>query len=138
MRSEQRYARVLRLGVIGAALIVLSACGDFERGARLPPMTNGGGNGGDLTFVGDVQPLLMAECGGCHGPTGSGGGDFALTDDIDADYATVLDLVNLDNPTASRLLAKALGQGHTGGAVLSSTSQDYTTILNWITAGAAR
>jgi hypothetical protein len=57
---------------------------------------------------------------------------------VEADYRTFLDLISIDSPTNSRLLAKVLPEDlpqslqHSGGPLLEQGDPLYTTLLNWI------
>lgn len=103
----------------------------------------GGSTSGDstgaagLSFAADVEPLLDAGCERCHSADGQASTTaFLLVGDIEADYETTIEFVNLGDPEASRLLAKGAGKGHTGGVVFDDRSSEYETILQWIEQGA--
>lgn len=91
------------------------------------------------SYANEVYPILQDECGGgdCHE-----GGDprpFFLSGDPDDDYAGIADLVNVDNPAASKLLKTGTGESeHSGGPALKFGSDDYELVLAWIAAGAGQ
>jgi hypothetical protein len=134
------------------ALLVLTAgCADFERGDRSPepPPGEDAGTTGDgvvatdggaaaVSFARDIHPLLVDRCGRCHSSSGQASDTtLILGSDANRDLPPVRKLVNLDNPAASRLLIKAAGTGHGGGAILAATSAEYQAILQWISQGSA-
>ncbi|MCA9649387.1 MAG: hypothetical protein KC501_05730 [Myxococcales bacterium] len=100
--------------------------------------SGGSGDGPSaLSFALDVYPLLEAGCERCHSPDGQANAtSFILDGDVEAAYATTLELVDLDDPDGSRLLAKTAGLGHTGGVIFDDRSSQYETILAWIEQGA--
>lgn len=145
MSSERARALLggVMLAALGAALPGAS-CADLERGERAAVGGADGGSeagppgdgGGGLTFAQDVHPLLLDGCGDCH-TVGGQADDTALvfTGDPDADRAATLAFVNADTPAQSRLLNKAAGNGHEGGAIYTADSTEYQTILGWIMQG---
>ncbi len=83
-------------------------------------------------FSSDVKPLMQSYCAGCHGNSGN----FTITNSTTI-YDGVTPWIDTNNAAQSRLLQKASGQvGHGGGAVIATTSTAYTTIREWIAAGA--
>lgn len=93
--------------------------------------------GGGPSFAADVHPILLRRCGMCHRMGGAGfASAYVLTDDPGTDHATVLDFLDGDDAEVSRLLVKARGEMHGGGAAMPRTSQDYATVRAWIAAGA--
>lgn len=139
MRSDRRS---LPRGAFSLILAVLAGCGGFRRGESWDDTTSTGPgtgtSGGDApTFAADVHPLLVDACGGCHAPGASAGDTgLVLTGDAGDDLAGVLDLVDLDQPGQSRLLTKAAGMAHVGGALFSAGSPEHDLIVAWIAAGA--
>ncbi len=132
-----------RLALFALPLLLL-ACGDFERGAPSPaggtdddiptPVTDGTNGDPDAVF-GDIHPVLIDRCAGCHGASSATA--YRLTGDADADYAVVAGLVDLAAPTESTLLRKGAGESpHGGGAVWTAGDDDYQAVLAWIEAGA--
>lgn len=145
MSSER--ARVWFGGVLFLALtgtLTGLSCADLERGERAAEGgPDGGGEGGPpgeggggLGFAQDVHPLLLDGCGDCH-TAGGQAGDTALvfTGEAEADRAATLLFVNTDAPAQSRLLGKASGTGHEGGAIYTPDTTEYQTILGWIMQG---
>ena len=147
-------SRRLRAAILAlAGWLAPLACADLERGDDSPPLPDaatGDGAGvpaetGDeappavtLSFARDVHPILLAACAGCH----SGSGEAArsalvLIREARADRDQVLALVDAGNPAGSRLLTKAAGKGHAGGAILATGTPEHRTILDWIRQGSA-
>jgi len=125
--------------VLLAVLVLASACADLERGPA-PPIPDAGPDGGDGGALGfaSVRPLLEQSCKRCHAPGEMAGGTSLLfTGDAAAEYGAVRALVDLTSPARSRLLAKAAGQGHGGGAIFRPESPEYAALLAWIQKGAA-
>jgi hypothetical protein len=129
------------------ALLALGGCADLERGDRPeadaapPAMTGDGGapavEAGGVSFA-TVRPLLTSGCQRCHAAGGMAADTkFLLTADAKADYTSVRALVDVAAPAQSRLLAKASGQGHTGGVIYKASSPEYAALLSWIESGAA-
>jgi len=105
--------------------------------------SDGGGTstGDEVSFETDITALLTAQCGtsGCHaGSTPQGGLNLNLDDtDIETLYTDVSAQIDLDAPEESPLLAKATNTTpHTGGEIFTTSSEEYQTILTWITDGA--
>ncbi len=126
------------------AVGVLCSCAGFERGPEAPdagaadagPSVSDGG-GEALSFSAAVQPVLTSSCARCHAAGAEAAASSLVLNGADAhDLAQVLPLVDLSNPAGSRLLLKAAGQSHGGGAVLTSGSAGYQTLLAWISSGA--
>jgi len=85
-----------------------------------------------ISFANDVLPILDTQCASCHG----GSGSFTITNST-TPYAGVVPFVDTANATGSSLLQKGSGTvGHAGGAIIQTTSSDYATIRDWISAGA--
>ncbi|MFP2963917.1 hypothetical protein ACLEPN_40930 [Myxococcus sp. 1LA] len=131
--------------VLGGVCSLLLACADFERGAPLPdagvPSGDGGdvgqGDGGEAPSFSGVHSLLTSGCQSCHRGGGAAGNTgYVMTGDVDADYAASLDLVDVSSPAASRLLRKASGAGHGGGAVYGDGTPEYQALLAWVAGGA--
>jgi mono/diheme cytochrome c family protein len=139
MSSDRRFpARRLALALLfGAAL----GCADFSRGGPAPetggaPEAGAQGDGGALSFAGDVYPLL-SPCQNCHVPGGAASStSLIFMGNASADYTTVVNFVNTSAPASSRLLAKMSGSGHGGGTIYAAGTSEYETILTWIQQGA--
>ena len=87
------------------------------------------------SFATEVHGILLSECGQCH--RSGGPRQLLLSDDAAADYDSVVKIVNVSDPAGSKLLKKGTGESqHGGGPTLKGSSQEYATILAWITAGA--
>ncbi|MCG5052772.1 MAG: hypothetical protein KA712_07410 [Myxococcales bacterium] len=126
-------------------LVVMGGCADFERGddAPLPEApaapdaaaTEGGRAA--ASFETDILPLLTEGCAGCHSSGGQAANTTLLyTGTASADLAASLPYVNQNDPTASRLVTKALGRGHGGGMVWASGSTEVSLVVAWIQEGA--
>jgi hypothetical protein len=119
----------------GAAASTSGGAGESDDGGSTGGDSTGGATG--LSFAADVEPLLDAGCERCHSSDGQASTTaFLLVGEIEADYETTIEFVNLGDPEASRLLAKGAGKGHTGGVVFDDRSSEYETILQWIEQGA--
>jgi len=121
-----------------AALLATGGCADLERGPA-PPMADAapdGEDGGTVTFAA-AHAVLTSLCAHCHSAgQAAGGTGLLLAGDEGGDLATARRFVDVEHPAASRLLIKATGQGHGGGAVLQAESAAYATLLTWIRSGA--
>lgn len=138
MRSERRP---IAQWVVLSLAAALAGCGGFGRGERWDETTStvtgaSESEGGGPSFAADVHPALVDACGGCHAPGASAGDTgLVLTGVAEDDLAGVLDLVDLERPADSRLLTKAAGVSHVGGALFAPGSPEYETVLAWIAAG---
>ncbi len=117
-------------------LLLAPACFDpFSRGTR--------GGGGEVpenvSYSGDVYPILLAHCSVCHSEGGiADTTDYILTSDAAADYEMISALLTPGDPEGSKLLIKASGRtSHGGSTVLPTDSIDYQTIAAWIADGAS-
>jgi mono/diheme cytochrome c family protein len=129
-----------------AAMLLAAGCADWERGpdpeapdAAPAPTTDGGAidDGAAPAGFAPTRAVLLGNCSRCHTPGQTAGKTrFLLGGDAPADYAAAHMFVDVSSPAASRLLVKASGQGHEGGAVLKADSPEYATVLSWIKAGA--
>lgn len=133
--------------LVGAALLGLlaSACADVRRGVPAPdpweppPDVPGidGGTGEGVSFAAAVLPILVDRCQSCHMPGGAAGQtSFLVTGNADTDYEETIPLIDESAPAESRLLSKASGIGHGGGAIFRAGTAEYDTILSWILNGA--
>jgi hypothetical protein len=134
LSSDRRVVALL-------VLLCASACADLERGpAPVVPDAGpdaGGGDGGGVSFA-SVRPLLEGACQRCHAAGEMAGGTgFLLTGDATAEYSAARTFIDLVNPTRSRLLVKAGGQGHGGGTIYRAGSPEYAALLAWIQSGGA-
>ncbi len=126
-------------GLLGFWVI---ACADFKRGPYWD-VAGAGDTAGDadepLGYAADIHPLLDSGCRRCHAPGQSAAdtGFLIHSDDVMLSYASALEQVDLDDPGASRLLTKAAGSGHGGGAIFDERSDEYGLLLAWIERGAA-
>jgi hypothetical protein len=126
--------------LVAVLLALLAGCADLERGpAPLPPDAGPdalAGDGGGVTFA-SVRPLLDEGCRRCHAAGQMAGNTaFLLDGDPAAEYRAVRAFLDTATPARSRLLAKASGQGHGGGAIYRPASAEYAALLAWITSGA--
>ena len=109
--------------IAAAALLLLNACGGGAETQENPPTTVAPSStyAGPAPSFPDVQSFRVNlwenirggdRCGACHNAGGQSP-EFARSDDVNLAYAEALPLVDLENPTSSRLVAKVAG-GHTG------------------------
>jgi hypothetical protein len=113
----------------------------------IPVQVRGGTNQAPISFRRDVQPVLTkAGCnsGSCHGAA-SGQDGFSLSlfgFDPARDYQTITRQwvgrrIQSAIPAESLLLKKATAAvPHTGGSRITRESEDYQTLLRWLTKGA--
>ncbi len=114
---------LFRTAAMVFSLILLSACGSGQSTQQLAQQ-GGGGSGGALACdaavpaTEDIQEfrdavcnnLISQSCGGCHSDDGDAPSLFAHSDPNEA-YSAAFDLINRDDPAASRLVTKVAG-GH--------------------------
>jgi hypothetical protein len=133
------------LALAFTAALLLGACADFVRGDPLPDggtsargaSDGGGSDGSAVSFAADVQPLLASGCASCHTASGAAGSTaFVLSGDAAADFTEASSFIDLSNPTQSRLVRKAAGLGHGGGAIYAEGSPEHQTLAAWISGGA--
>ena len=113
---------ILTAAALGA-LSLLSACGGSGSGAATQPNVNTGGNNDNVNYTGpaprssDVSAFKIyiwnnlvdeQRCGACHRDQQPA---FVQTGDINAAYAAANPLINLNQPSASRMVQKVAG-GH--------------------------
>ncbi len=92
----------------------------------------------------EVQPLLASECSSCHMGERFGmaslkrAGEEFTEEETELNYETFLDMISLDNPPYSRLLAKGLPASepehvyHGGGVFFEKSDPIYSTVLEWV------
>ncbi|MCD6260142.1 MAG: hypothetical protein J7J31_11140 [Helicobacteraceae bacterium] len=96
------------------------------QGDTAPPIETNTPTTSTPTFATNVLPILTTNCQVCHGSD--------VTNHTNVMRFGAIDTVN---PTSSLLLQKASGSvPHTAGTIFSSASIQYTTIRDWISAGA--
>lgn len=152
MSSRARLKWALAVGWFASTAL---GCADFERGARSPDAGSSAldasseneGDGGStvvteagagVSFAATIHPLLLASCQSCHSASGTASStSFLLTGEVEEDFALAASLVNAANPAESRLLRKAAGQAHGGGAIFPPASTEYQSLLAWAAGGAA-
>jgi hypothetical protein len=114
--------------------------GSLDGGA----MDAGSPSVGRLFFESDVQPAVAQKCGSCHlgvrfafASLARAGTAFTAAE-TDRNYQVFLDLLSLDQPKKSRLLAKALPPNHADatphvfdGGALQPADATYNTLLQW-------
>lgn len=112
-------------------------------GVRLTPLS-------ETVFANTVQPILNAQCAGCHQPGGNAGAAqatsfrenrFVLTGSPEGDYNVTLSMINdVCGGATNALLARPSTAPHPSGAApdaevpLPAGSANYTAIANWIQA----
>jgi hypothetical protein len=92
-----------------------------------------------VVFAGGVHETLVRTCRGCH-TTGAvaGATRFVLSGEVAHDHAVARALIDLRNPAASLLLAKATAAVvHGGGPTLAAGSENHRRLIKWIAGGAA-
>lgn len=113
----------------------------ISQSCYLSSKDTGGGSSDFVSFETDVITIFSSKCAttGCHtGSTPQGGLDLdASNSDVATIYANIQDQISVDDPATSPLLMKATNEtSHSGGEVLAMGSDQYNTILKWITDGA--
>ena len=95
------------------------------------------------TFLSQVQPILRAQCAGCHqAGLGNPRNRFVLTGSEEGDFNVTLSMVNNTcTPAANPLLARPSTVPHPSGELAQTTallplgSSGYNSIAAWITRG---
>jgi hypothetical protein len=142
--SSDRAQRVL-------VVLLFAGCADLDRGAPVDATAPADAGSGDSSgvdaadasalapsFARTVHPLLVDLCGRCHSDSGQASNStLLLTNTAERDRAVVQRFINQENPAGSRLLVKAAGSGHGGGAIIATGTPEYRTIVDWITQGSA-
>lgn len=129
-----------RSAAIGV-LLVAAACSGGGAPTEVNPVTTPPTAGDDYTGPApanaDVQAFRLAlwqnikpsnRCGGCHNAGGQSP-QFARSDDVNLAYQAAVALVNLTDPSASRLVTK-VGSGHNCWLAANSACAD--TMVVWI------
>ncbi|MFM7541578.1 MAG: DUF1549 and DUF1553 domain-containing protein [Planctomycetota bacterium] len=147
--KDSKVAKVDSRGYVspagnGSTAIVVSLDG---QSLSIPVEVKGYGDGRKVDFRTEVQPLLSklgCNAGGCHGKA-SGQNGFKLSlfgFDSPFDHAAIVKEARgrrlmASSPDKSLFLLKATGQvPHGGGRKLKPESPEYSTLLQWIVAGA--
>jgi hypothetical protein len=99
-------------------------------------------------FEAKVDPILQAQCAGCHQAVGSDGSltfrnnRFVLTGDPEGDFGVTLTMIsNTCQPASNYLLQKPSTIPHPAAAtgqtiaVLPASSANYKAISSWIASG---
>lgn len=139
MRSEA-LEKVLLL----VAALALAGCADFARGRPSPDgddepplVERDAGPGGAPSYATDVHPLLVSRCQGCHGAGGAASSTaYVLSGSPDDDYALNVRFIDESAPAQSRLVSKAAGVGHGGGALFPAGGDEHDLLVQWIAQGA--
>jgi hypothetical protein len=120
--------------VVAAAAIGLAACGsdnNNDNGGNTKPAACTPPTTATVKFSTDVHPILVANCGTCHGDASTTLPKFGSATAATS-YAAVQAAVDTANPASSLLLVKGNGgSSHGGGDRLSDT--ETATIQKWIT-----
>ena len=105
-----------------------------KEGAARPPAP------ATQSFTRGIHPQLLATCKVCHTPGGPAAtSHLLLVGDPVADHRAVARFVDVRNPAASALVAKASGTTlHGGGALWAPSSAPYRHLVTWISEGARR
>jgi hypothetical protein len=123
--------------VLTASTLLAGGCMDpFSYGTR----AGAGAAPGDVSYEGDVYPLLLSRCSACHEPAGTAATtSLVLSSDAAADYGMVTALVAPGDPGGSALLQKASGAAsHDGGGIWPESSAEHKTLATWVEQGAER
>ena len=137
------------VAVIGLAAATLSGCGGGAATAPIPgaaPISSVNSYAGPAAGTHDVQAFALSfwnnvrvanRCGQCHNATSPAQmPNFARSDDVNLAYAQANMVVNLSQPSASRVVVKVSGGHNCWLADNNACGQILTTwISNW--AGAA-
>jgi hypothetical protein len=94
---------------------------------------------GRVTWGTTIQPMIEAKCASCHvgerfafASLKKAGATFSA-EETEANYQRFLDMIALDAPEQSRLLAKmTAAMTHAGGAIATKGDATYATALAWI------
>lgn len=140
------------MAVLAVLAAGMSACADFRRGPsdRVEPDAGGapaavsdagaadaGGAPAALSFASAIAPVLRDGCGACHASNGQASGTALVLVGVAADdYAAAMRFVDVGDPPSSRLVTKARGAGHGGGAIWPAASMELQLVTNWISQGA--
>jgi hypothetical protein len=90
---------------------------------------------GPRTFANHVQPILSAQCFGCHSG-GTGGFTVASNANITAGYNEMLSVTTANDGPGSLIIRTNDGtDGHAGGAGWTVGTAERAVILQWITDG---
>jgi hypothetical protein len=117
---------------LAAAAVGLAACGSSSSSNPAPapgPTTCTPPATPTVTFRDDVYPILLTECGACHGDNQSSRPKLASADPQVA-YSAVRAEVDPSNATSSRLIVS--GNGGNGHPVDALTDAQTATITRWI------
>ncbi|MBT8078821.1 MAG: LamG domain-containing protein [Gammaproteobacteria bacterium] len=127
----------------GLSLIVLTACGGGAQTADNPvtSVTPTANYNGPPALTGDIQAFKLNvwdnvqasnRCGGCHNNTTGQNPMFARNDDINLAYEAANGVVDLTQPSDSRLVSK-VGSGHNCWLTDDAACADIMTtwIENW-------
>ena len=146
-------AYALRIGGIHTSIVefkvkmkkiffaILVSSSAFFQGCYLSSKDSGPATTESVSFETDVITIFTSKCAttGCHtGASPAGSLDLDVgNSDVATIYDNIQDQITIDDPATSPLLMKATNEtSHGGGAILTSTSEEYSTILQWITDGA--
>ncbi|HEV8067733.1 MAG TPA: DUF1549 and DUF1553 domain-containing protein [Planctomycetaceae bacterium] len=139
-RPRSPVRRALRLAAL--ALIFLALPRQASRSADAQVALPGGTKLQEVDFGRHVLPLISrfgCNAGACHGSF-QGRGGFRLSlfgQDERADFAALVEHVDVDVPHESLLLTKASGQvEHGGGRRIAPDSWAYAVLLAWVRQGA--
>ncbi len=144
-RSDKLRMRFLGALAPAFAMLALAGCGGGASTTENPPTTPppAAGYTGPPPASQDVQAFKLSlwdniqagnRCGQCHG-TGGQVPSFARNDDINLAYEAANSVVDLSNPSASRMVEK-VGGGHNCWLAADSACADQLTV--WIRNGAGQ
>src|SRR6202166_2026716 len=144
--------RITGLGFLAAVSLTLSACGGgapTTATAATAPMSTAASYTGPAPATADVQAFavnfwanvrVQNRCGQCHNATSPAQmPNFARSDDVNLAYAQANTVVNLAQPSTSRVVTKVSGGHNCWLADPTACGQILTTwISNWAGAAGAR
>src|ERR1700724_4509614 len=145
--------RITGLGFLAAVSLTLSACGGggapTTATAATAPQSTAASYTGPAPATADVQAFeinfwnnvrVQSRCGQCHNATTPAQmPNFARSDDVNLAYAQANTVVNLGQPSSSRIVVKVTGGHNCWLADPSACGQILTTwISNWAGATGAR
>ena len=144
-RSARRYLRTIAAAGMAALTMLLTACGGGGPATVENPLTSApvaSAYSGPAPATADVQAFRLnvwdnlkstSRCGSCH-VAGVQAPEFVRQDDINLAYNAANTVVDLHNPSASRMVTKVAG-GHHCWVAQDSVCADI--ITNLITAWAS-
>ena len=129
LSGRRRWALVVALGALAGCELV----GADEVAAPRVVAVGSGGGGGEVTFSGVVQPILLEFCSGCHNASSATGGvDVTSFDGLQAKAGLVVP----GDPDASLLLMMLEDGMMPPAGKPRPTTEQVAAIRAWVVAGA--